>query len=94
LPLVFSLLRAPEFTGHLGNALFPSTKDTHAFIQLQTDVREGGLPHISLFELTFNTLSKHSGGHFKEVLHSGLGELRMDVRVLPDVVKSILGLID
>lgn len=32
LPFMFGLLRAPELAGHLSDALFPATKDTHAFV--------------------------------------------------------------
>jgi hypothetical protein len=94
LPFVRSILRAPEFTGHLSDTLFPATEDTHAFVQLQADVGKGSLPYVCLFEFTLNTLSKHSSGHFEEVLHSSLGILRMDIGVFPDVVKSILSLIN
>lgn len=73
--------------------MFPATKDTHALVQLQTDVREGCLPYISLFEFTLNALTKHSSCDFEEVLHSSLGVLRHDLRVLPYVVQSVLGLV-
>ena len=94
LPFVLRLLRAPEFTGHFGDTLLPAAEDPHAFVQLQADVGERGLPDVGLLELTLYSLSEHSSGHFEEVLHSSLRVLRMDVGVLPDVVKSILGLVD
>lgn len=94
LPLVFSLLRAPEFTSHFGDTLLPAAEDPHALVQLQADVGERCLPDVSLLELTLNPLSEHSSGNFEKVLHSSLRVLRVDVWVLPDVVEGVLGLVN
>ena len=52
-PLMLNRLTFPEFSGQLCNSILPALKDSHAFIQLDSDIRERGYPDVILLEFNF-----------------------------------------
>lgn len=93
-PLVLRVGALPELTCQLGCAALPSSADPHAFVQFDTNLRERALPDVVLLELLFDSRAESFRRDLEEVLHSVLRVERVDVGVLPDLIKSVLNVVD
>jgi hypothetical protein len=90
LPFVALILTSPEVSCQLSSAVFPSTTDAHALIELDSDIGELALPNVSLPKLLLDSGAKRLGHHFEKVFHSGLWISWIDPLIPPDGVKNIL----
>ena len=94
LPLMLRALPSPKFSGELGHSILPTLAYSHALVELHPYIRERSLPHIIFLEFLFNSSSKGFWNHLEHILHSDLRIVRADFRVLPNLIESILNLVN
>ena len=70
LPFVFS--SSPVVTSQLRDSVFPALEKSHAFIELDSDIGERGLPDVIFLEFDLNPTSESLRSDLEEVLHSHL----------------------
>jgi len=71
------------------HAFLPPGAYSHALIELQSHIREGGLPHITFLEFSLDSGAKGLGDDAEGVLHSLLRIVGMDTAIGPDVSQSV-----
>lgn len=76
------------------NSVLPAAADAHALIQLDANIRKRCLPNVVLFKFPLNSGAKQFRCHLKKVLHTGLRVSRVNSRILPNLIESILNLVD
>ena len=69
LPLVVHLL-FPGDLDEVSHDLPPLGADSEAFVELESDIGEGGLPDVALFEFSLDAAPKRLGDDAEGVLHS------------------------
>lgn len=89
LPLVVHLL-LPRDLGEMRHALLPLSAYPEALVELQSDIRERGLPDIALFELPLDPAPESLRDDTEGVLHSLLRVVRENVAIGPDVSQAVL----
>ena len=90
LPLMLQPAPPPQHPGQMRHAFLPPGAYSHALIELQSHIREGGLPHITFLEFSLDSGAEGLGDDAEGVLHSLLRIVGMDTGVAPDVSQSLV----